>query len=216
MRRRVDKAINHLQPRFVLPCNVAEDASITSFFQEIRKTWDTIDFLVHAIAFAPLADIRCATVEASRAGFLEAMNISVYSLLAVARASMELMPAGGAIATMTYYGGEKVIAGYNMMGICKAALDCTVRYLAKDLGNKGIRINSVSPGPLKTLASSAIADFTKMQRLNEEITPLKRPLTTGDVGNVTAFLLSDNAMSITGELLHVDNGSHILGNSPSP
>lgn len=214
MQRRVDKAISHLQPRFVIPCNVAEDTSITTFFQEVRTNWDKIDFLVHAIAFAPLPDIRCATVQASRAGFLEAMNISVYSLLAVVRTSMDLMLEGGAIATMTYYGGEKVIAGYNMMGICKAALDCTVRYLANDLGDRGIRINSVSPGPLKTLASSAIAGFTKMQKLNTEITPLKRTLTTGDVGDVTAFLLSDHAVSITGELLHVDNGSHILGSNP--
>ena len=211
MRQRLDKAVAHLQPAFVYPCDVGNDDSVAQFFEKTKNTWQTFDFLVHAIAFAPLEDIRCPTLEASRAGFRTAADISAYSLIAVARAAAPLMTAGGAMVTLTYYGGEKVITGYNMMGVCKAALDSAVRYLAVELGPRGIRINNISPGPLKTLAASAIASFGEMQRRNAAVTPLKRTLSSEDVGHTAAFLLSDYAAAISGELVHVDNGFHVLG-----
>ena len=214
MQTRISKAVEQMQPQFIYPCDVADDASITSFFQQVRDDWGTLDFLVHAIAFAPLADIRCPTLAASRSGFRTAVDISAYSLIAVARAAAPLMPRGGAIVTLTYYGGEKVIAGYNMMGMCKAALDCAVRYLAAELGTAGIRVNNISPGPLKTLASSAIAGFNAMQKYNATLTPLKRTLNSEDVGHAATFLLSDYAAAISGELIHVDNGFHVLGAAP--
>ncbi len=211
MRQRVGRAIDHLRPHFVFPCDVGSDDSIAGFFAQVQEEWHELDFLVHAIAFAPLEDIRCATLDASRAGFRRAADISAYSLIAVARAAAPLMTAGGALVTLTYYGGEKVITGYNMMGVCKAALDCAVRYLAAELGPRGIRINNLSPGPLKTLASSAIAGFSTMQKHNAAATPLTRELHREDVGHAAAFLLSDYAAAISGELLHVDNGFHVLG-----
>ena len=211
MRQRVAKAINHLQPHFVFPCDVGNDDSVSDFFAKVQEKWQTLDFLVHAIAFAPLEDIRCATLDASRAGFRTAADISAYSLIAVARAAAPMMTGGGAMVTLTYYGGEKVIAGYNMMGICKAALDSAVRYLAAELGPRGIRVNNISPGPLKTLAASAIASFGEMQKRNAAVTPLTRTLSSEDVGHTAAFLLSDYAAAISGELIHVDNGFHVLG-----
>ena len=214
MLRRVTSAVADLQPNFLLPCNVADDNSIINMFTEIKNSyWEEVDFLVHAIAYAPLADIRCPTIEVSRSGFLEAMEISVYSLLATSREASKLMPKGGSIVTLTYYGGEKVIAGYNLMGVCKAALDSAVRYLAHDLGGKNIRINNVSAGPLRTLASSAISDFGKMQKLNAQYTPLSRDLSTADVGNLCTYLLSPYAQAITGELIHADNGFNIMGSN---
>ena len=215
MRQRVDKAVSHLQPHCVHPCDVSDDNSITGFFTKVKEEWKTLDFLVHAIAFAPLEDIRCATLDASRSGFRTAVDISAYSLIAVARAAAPLMANGGAIVTLTYYGGEKVITGYNMMGVCKAALDSAVRYLAAELGPRGIRINNISPGPLKTLSASAIASFGAMQRRNAAMTPLTRTLSSEDVGHTAAFLLSDYAAAISGELIHVDNGFHVLGATPT-
>lgn len=214
MRQRVDKAIDHLQPRFVYPCDVSDDNSIASFFAKVKEEWQTLDFLVHAIAFAPLEDIRCATLDASRSGFRTAADISAYSLIAVARAAAPLMTSGGAIVTLTYYGAEKAIPGYNMMGVCKAALDSAVRYLAVELGPRRIRVNNISPGPLKTLAASAIASFSEMQRRTAAVTPLTRTLSSADVGHTAAFLLSDYAAAISGELIHVDNGFHVLGATP--
>ncbi len=215
MQQRVNKAVNHLRPHFVYPCDVGDDDSIASFFAKVQEEWHTLDFLVHAIAFAPLADIRCATVDASRSGFRTAADISAYSLIAVARAAAPLLADGGAVVTLTYYGGEKVIAGYNMMGVCKAALDSAVRYLAAELGPRGIRVNNISPGPLKTLSASAIASFSEMQRRNAAVTPLTRTLSSEDVGHTAAFLLSDYASAISGELIHVDNGFHVLGATPA-
>lgn len=216
MRLRVGKAVDQLQPSFIYPCDVAQDASIDDFFQKVKgHGWEKFDFLVHAIAFAPLADIRCETLQASRDGFRTAVDISAYSLIATARAAAAALTDGGAIVTLTYYGGEKVVAGYNMMGVCKATLDCAMRYLAAELGPRGIRVNSVSPGPLKTLASSAIAGFSDLQKRNAAMTPLTRTLSSEDVGRTTAFLLSDYAAAISGELVHVDNGFHIIGAQPA-
>lgn len=210
MRQRVTKAVAQLDAEFILACDVSQDASIEQFFDTVQQRWSKIDFLVHAIAYAPLDDLRCPTLETSRAGFLEAMNISVYSLIAVANRVADLMSDGGSIVTLTYYGGEKVVDGYNMMGVCKAALDHSVRYLAHDLGRRKIRVNCLSPGPLRTLASSAIANFSQMQKASAGIAPLKQPLTADDVGQLTAFMVSDHAKAISGELIHVDNAFHVL------
>ena len=210
MHQRVSKAVAELDAKFILACDVSKDDDIEQFFCSVQQQWSKVDFLIHAIAYAPLDDLRCPTLEASRSGFLEAINISVYSLIAIANRVAPLMSDGGSIVTLTYYGGEKVVDGYNMMGVCKAALDHSVRYLAYDLGRRNIRVNSLSPGPLRTLASSAIANFSQMQKANAGVTPLKRQLVADDVGQLTAFMVSDHAAAISGELIHVDNAFHVL------
>lgn len=211
MLRRVSGAVEDLDPAFILPCDVTNDASIAEFFAAVRnKHWQELDFLVHAIAYAPLEDIRCPTLHASREGFSLAMQVSVYSLIAIAREASKLMSEGGSIVTLTYYGSEKVVAGYNMMGVCKAALDSTVRYLAHDLGNHQITVNAISAGPIKTLAASAIPNFNKMQKLQQQSTPIPRTLSAKDIGNICTFLVSKQANAITGEIIHADNGAHIV------
>lgn len=211
MEQRVRRVTDSLNTKLLAPCDVASNDDIVAFFNKVGDTFGSIDFFVHSIAFAPIEDIRCPTVAVSRAGFLNAMDISVYSFIATARAASELMTNGGSIATMTYFGAEKVLAGYNMMGVCKAALEASVRYLANDLGPKNIRVNAVSAGPVKTLAASAVGDFSTMLTMNAAIAPLGRNVTNDDVGRSTAMLLSDLASSITGETLHVDSGYNIMG-----
>ncbi|MEY4630636.1 MAG: hypothetical protein RIQ81_756 [Pseudomonadota bacterium] len=211
MEKRVRRVTDNLNTKLLAPCDVASTEDITAFFNKVRETFGRIDFFVHSIAFAPLEDIRCPTVAASRAGFLNAMDISVYSFIATAKAASELMTDGGSMVTMTYFGAEKVLAGYNLMGVCKAALEASVRYLANDLGPKNIRVNGLSAGPVKTLAASAVGDFSSMLKMNAAIAPLGRNVTNDDVGRGTAMLLSDLASSITGEILHVDSGYNIMG-----
>ena len=211
MAGRVTKVAGPLDPVFVEPCDVQDDQSIRDFFARAKETMGKIDFLVHSIAFAPTDDIRCPTLEASREGFKTAMDISAYSLIGVTREAAPLMNPGGSVCAMTYFGGEKVMAGYNLMGVCKAALDSAVRYLAWDLGQSGIRINAISAGPLKTLASSAVGDFKKMLDHNSRITPLQRNIEAKEVGQAAAYLLSDMASAITGEIHHVDCGFSIMG-----
>jgi enoyl-[acyl-carrier protein] reductase I len=211
MAKRVQRVAEPLGVAFVRPCDVQVESDIASFFAEVEDAFGTIDFLVHSIAYAPLEDIRCPTLEASREGFKTAMDVSVYSLIAVVREAAKLMPDGGSIATMSYFGGEKVVGGYNLMGLCKSALDMAMRYLAFDLGPRRIRVNGVSAGPIKTLAASAVGDFSEMLRLYAAVAPMARNITSEDVGKATAFLLSDLASATTGELLHVDCGYNIMG-----
>jgi enoyl-[acyl-carrier protein] reductase I len=211
MERRVRKLAEPIGAKLIEPCDVAKDEDVQVFFGKVRDTFGTIDFLLHSIAFAPLEDIRCATLQASRAGFHLAMDISVYSLVAVARAAAPLMTQGGSIVTMTYFGGEKVVSGYNLMGVCKAALDCTVRYLAHDLGPQNIRVNAISAGPMKTLAASAVGDFDEMLTLHSSVAPLGRNVHPDELGKAAAYLLSDMASATTGELHHVDCGYSIMG-----
>ena len=211
MKKRVLRVAEPLGATFVAPCDVTKDDDIAAFYKEVKEHFGNIDFMVHSIAFAPLDDIRCSTIDASREGFLTAMDISVYSLIACTREAAKLMPDGGAIATMTYFGGEKVVGGYNLMGVCKAALDSAMQYLAFDLGPKNIRVNGVSAGPIKTLASSAVGDFSDMLKLNSSVAPTGKNVTLEDVGKSTAFLLSDLASATTGEILHVDGGYNIMG-----
>jgi enoyl-[acyl-carrier protein] reductase I len=210
MEARVRKAVDGLKPVFVLPCDVANDESIDDFFAKAKDHFSNIDFFVHSIAFASTDDLRGTTIDASRKGFLEAINISAYSFLATARRAATMMPHGGAMLTMTYLGGERVVPGYNMMGVCKATLESCVKYAAFDLGPKGIRVNALSAGPIRTLAAAGIGDFKSMLSINAAIAPLEKNATQEDVGKTSAFLLSDWSQSITGEIVHVDGGYHVM------
>ena len=211
MERRVRKLAEPAGAKLITPCDVQKDEDIQRVFEEARGIYGTLDFVLHSIAWAPLEDIRCPYVESSRKGFLEAMNVSVYSLVAVTRAAVPLMPDGGAIVTLTYFGGEKVVPGYNLMGVCKAALDQTVKYLAYDLGEKRIRVNAISSGPVKTLAASAVGDFDQMLGLHSAVAPLGRNVEREELGKAGLFLLSDLSSAVTGEILHVDSGYNIMG-----
>lgn len=210
MAHRVHKAIDVCSPSCVLACDVTDDQRIEEFFSQVHEKIGTIDFLVHSIAFAPLEDLKKPTLETSRHGFLEAMNISVYSLIACARAAKNIMPYGGSIVTMSYYGGEKVVPGYNVMGVAKSALESSVRYLAYDLGSSQIRINAISAGPVKTLASSAFG-VSKMLDRHARLSPLQKNITSAEIGHSAAYLLGPLSTSTTGEILHVDAGYHAMG-----
>ena len=211
MERRVRKLADPAGAKLVTSCDVQKDEDVARVFAEARETYGALDFVLHSIAFAPIDDIKCPFVNASREGFKTAMDISVYSLAIVARHAAESMPNGGSIVTMTYFGGERVVAGYNLMGVCKAALDMSVRYLAYDLGPKNIRVNAVSAGPVKTLAASAVGDADKLAGLYEAVAPMGRNITREEVGSTGLFLLSDLAGGISGEILHVDCGYNVMG-----
>jgi enoyl-[acyl-carrier protein] reductase I len=218
--KRVRRVTDPLASKFVLPCDLNQDDSVDSFFTGVQRQWSELDFMVHSVAWAPLEDILCRTVDVSRAGFREAMDISVYSFLNSARRTAELMPRGGSIMALTYYGGKKVVAGYNLMGVCKAALDSAVRYAASELGPRGIRVNAISAGPVKTLSASAVGatgtsgGIDDMLALHRLVAPLRRNITGGDVGDVACWLASDHAAAITGEIIHADCGYHIIGGAP--
>jgi enoyl-[acyl-carrier protein] reductase I len=211
MERRVRKLAEPIGARLITPCDVQNDEDVARVFDQARQTFGPLDFVLHSIAFAPVDDLKCPFVNASRAGFQTAMDISVYSLAIVARQAAEAMPQGGAIVTLTYFGGERVVPGYNLMGVCKAALDAAVKYLAFDLGPRKIRVNAVSAGPVKTLAASAVGDFDRLAALYEMSAPMDRNITREEVGAAGMFLLSEYASGITGEVLHVDCGYNIMG-----
>lgn len=211
MEARVRRALDGLNPAFIIPCDVAVDSEIEAFFQKVKENFSTIDFFVHSIAFAPVDEIRRPTLEVSREGFKSAMDISVYSFIRTAFHASQLMSAGGSMVTMTYFGGERVVGGYNLMGVCKAALESATKYLAYDLGAKGIRVNSVSAGPIKTLAASAVGDFSSVLKMNAAMAPMGRNATAEEVAKSTAYLLSDLSSATTGENIHVDGGYHIMG-----
>jgi enoyl-[acyl-carrier protein] reductase I len=211
MERRVRKLADPIGAKLITPCDVQKDEDIARVFREAGQTYGALDFVLHSIAFAPIDDLKCSFVNASREGFKIAMDISVYSLAIVARHAAEVMPNGGSIVTLTYFGGERVVAGYNMMGVCKAALDASVRYLAYDLGPRKIRVNAVSAGPVKTLAASAVGDSDRLAGLYEAVSPLGRNIEREEVGSAGMFLLSDLASGITGEILHVDCGYNVMG-----
>jgi enoyl-[acyl-carrier protein] reductase I len=196
--------------KFLVPLNVQDDENIKAVMQKAKDEFGTIDFLLHSIAFATLDDLNRDTIETSREGFKVAMEISAYSLIAVCNHAKGVLADKSAVLTMTYFGGEKCVPGYNVMGICKAALDASVKYLAYDLGPRGIKVNAISAGPLKTLAGSA-AGVNEMLSLYEHMAPLSRNITHEEVGKSGAFLLSDWAGGITGEILHVDGGYNAMG-----
>ncbi|AMV40098.1 enoyl-ACP reductase [Planctomyces sp. SH-PL62] len=211
MERRVRKLAEPIGAKLITPCDVQKDEDIARVFEQAGETYGSLDFVLHSIAFAPLNDLKCSFVDSSREGFKTAMEISAYSLAAVSRYASKVMPNGGSILTLTYYGGEKVVPGYNMMGVCKAALDASVKYLAYDLGPKNIRVNAVSAGPVKTLAASAVGDFDDLSGLYDAVSPMQRNITRDEVGSSGMFLLSDLASGITGEILHVDCGYNVMG-----
>ncbi len=196
--------------KFLMPLDVNRDEDIAAVMAKAKETFGTIDFLLHSIAFAPLEDLKCDTYRASRAGFKLAMEISAYSFLAVTGAAVDILAPGSSVLTMTYFGGERCVPGYNLMGVCKAALDSIVKYLAYELGPKNIRVNAVSAGPLRTLAGRG-AGVDDMLTLYEKMAPLGRNITHEEVGRSGGFLLSPMSEGITGEILHVDAGYNIMG-----
>ena len=210
-RRRVSQLTDKYEnAKFLVPMDAQNDDDIRSVFEKTAETFGKIDFLLHSIAFADRDDLSRDTVETSRDGFKLAMDVSVYTLLACTNAAKPLLNPGGAVATMTYFGGEKCVPGYNVMGICKAALEAAVRYLAFDLGPQGVRVNALSAGPVRTLAGRA-AGVEEMLTLYEHMAPLGRNVKHEEVGHTGAFLLSDMSDGVTGEILHVDGGYHAMG-----
>lgn len=201
-----------LEDPLVLPCDVTRDEDITAVFEKVREGFGALDFVVHGVAFALREELEGEYLNTSREGYRMAQDISVYSLTAIAQRAAPLMEGrNGCILTLTYLGGERVIPGYNVMGIAKAALDMSVRYLAENLGPRGIRVNAVSAGPIKTLASAGIAGFSKILEHMRNRAPLRRNVDQAEVADVALFLLSDMARGVTGEILHVDSGYNIMG-----
>jgi len=192
-------------------CDVTSDAEIAKLFEQLKVRYGVLDGLVHSVAFAPAEDMKGEFLNTTREGFRIAHDVSVYSLIAVARAAAPLMTNGGSIVTLTYYGAEKVVPKYNVMGVAKAALEATVRYLANDLGPKGIRVNAISAGPIKTLAARGVSQLGEMLKSHAERSPLKRNVDPAEVGGTAAFLLSPAGSGITGETLYVDCGYNIMG-----
>jgi len=195
----------------LIECDVSDMASLDRAFAELAEHWPTIDFVVHAIGFSDKNELRGGYVDTSLDNFLMTMNISVYSFVAVAQRAQKMMPNGGSLLTLSYYGAEKVIPHYNVMGVAKAALETSVQYLAVDLGRENIRVNAISAGPIKTLAASGIGDFRLILKWNELNSPLKRNVTIEDVGGAGLYLLSDLASGVTGEIHHVDAGYNVIG-----
>ncbi|WP_420818573.1 enoyl-ACP reductase FabI [Paracoccus endophyticus] len=211
LRKRVEPLARQLGSDIVLPCDVADMTSVDALFAALRDRWGHLDFLVHAIGFSDKEELRGRYVDTTRDNFMMTMDISVYSFTAVAQRAAAMMPAGGSLMTLTYYGAERVMPHYNVMGVAKAALEASVRYLAEDLGKDGIRVNAISAGPIKTLASSGIGDFRYILKWNELNSPLRRNVTTTEVGKSALYLLSDLGSGVTGETHHVDAGYHIVG-----
>lgn len=192
-------------------CDVGSDTEIASLMQQVQNEFGRLDFLVHSLAFAPREELMGQFVNTTRQGFATALDVSAYSLVAVARAAMPLMTEGGSIVTLSYLGAERVVPHYNVMGVAKAALECSVRYLAYDLGPKNIRVNAISAGPIKTLAARGVSGISKMIDHHKEFAPLRRPTEQGEVGDTALFLVSSLGRGITGEIIYVDGGYHIVG-----
>ena len=211
LKKRIEPLAAEVGSNLVMPCDVTDPASMDAAFGEIEKAWGSIDFLVHAVAYAPKEALTGRYVDTSLEQFTTAMAVSCHSLVAVSQRAEKLMPEGGSIITLTYYGAEKVIPHYNVMGVAKSALEASVRYLAVDLGRNNIRINAVSAGPIKTLAASGIGDFRYILKWNELNSPLKRGVTIEEVGKTSLYLLSDLGTGVTGEVHHVDAGYHVVG-----
>jgi len=211
LKRRVAPLAEDLGSDILIECDVTDEAALDAAFAALKAKWGGLDFVVHAIGFSDKEELKGRYIDTSPANFANTMNISVYSFTAVARRAEALMPNGGALLTLTYYGAEKVLPNYNVMGVAKAALEASVRYLAADLGPSNIRVNAISAGPIKTLAASGIAGLRQMLHWNEENAPLRRNVTIEDVGNAALYLLSDLSTGATGEVLHVDAGYHAMG-----
>jgi enoyl-[acyl-carrier protein] reductase I len=211
MERRVRPLAAQVGSSMVFPCDVSDEASIDTAFAAVRDTWDSLDFVVHAIAFADKQYLRGRYLDTPRAAFLQAMDISCYSFTSVCQRAVPMMRPGGSLLTLTYLGAERWVPHYNVMGVAKAALEASVRYLAADLGSAGIRVNAISAGPIKTLAASGIGDFRYILRWNQLNAPMQRNVTIEEVGGAAVYLLSDLASGVTGAVQHVDCGYHIVG-----
>ena len=211
MEKRVRPLAAQLGSQVVIDCDVGDMARLDAAFETLAHGWPRIDFVVHAIGYSDKNELRGRYVDTSLDNFLQTMNISAYSFVAVAQRAARLMPDGGSLLTLTYYGAEKVIPHYNVMGVAKAALEASVKYLAVDLGRDNIRVNAISAGPIKTLAASGIGDFRLILKWNELNAPMKRNVTIDDVGGAGLYLLSDLASGVTGEVHHVDGGYNVIG-----
>jgi enoyl-[acyl-carrier protein] reductase I len=210
-KKRVTPLVEPLKPAALIDCDVSDQASIDAAFAELGKVWDNLDFLVHAIGFSDKDQLKGRYVDTTAENFRMTMDISCYSFTAVAQRAEKMMKNGGSLVTLTYYGSEKVMPHYNVMGVAKAALEASVRYMAEDLGKKAIRVNSISAGPIKTLAASGVGDFRYILKWNELNAPLRRTVTIDEVGHSALYLVSDLGRAVTGECLHVDAGYHIVG-----
>lgn len=210
-KKRVLPLVSPLNPTALIDCDVSEQGSLDGAFAELQRKWDSLDFVVHAIAFSDREQLKGRYVDTTAENFGMTMNVSCYSFTAVAQRAEKMMPNGGSLLTLSYYGAEKVMPHYNVMGVAKAALEASVRYLAEDLGKKAIRVNAISAGPIKTLAAAGVGDFRYILKWNEYNSPLRRNVTIAEVGNSAMFLLSDLGRAVTGECLHVDAGYHIVG-----
>jgi enoyl-[acyl-carrier protein] reductase I len=211
LEKRVRPLAESVGGRHVLPCDVTDDASVDAAFAALEREWGGLDFLVHAIGFADKQFLRGRYLDTPRDAFLQALDVSCYSFVSVCRRAVPLMRPGGSLLTMSYLGAERVTPHYNVMGVAKAALEASVRYLAADLGTAGIRVNAISAGPIKTLAASGIGDFRYILKWNQLNAPLRRNVTIEEVGGAGLYLLSDLSGGVTGEVHHVDSGYHIVG-----
>jgi enoyl-[acyl-carrier protein] reductase I len=209
--KRVKPLADRLGSEFVEPCDVQDDSQIERVFKRWGDRYGSLDVLVHALAFARRDELEGEFINTSRDGFTLALDVSAYSLVGLARAARPLMSGGGSILTLTYYGSEKVVANYNVMGVAKAALEACVRYLAADLGPSGIRVNAISAGPIRTLAASGVKHFKTLHRQFREIAPLRSEITIDDVGGAALYLASDLSRAVTGEVIYVDGGFNVLG-----
>lgn len=210
LEKRVRPLAESLDAELILPCNVSDDKEIEAVFKEVESQWGELDFVVHAVAYADREDLKRPFSQTSREGFAMAMDISAYSLVAVTHYAEPLLKEGGSIVTLTYLGSDRVVPNYNVMGVAKAALESSVRYLAAELGPKGIRVNAISAGPIRTLAASGIANFRAKIKLMDDHAPLRRTVTQNEVGNSAVYLLSDLGSGVTGEVHLVDAGFNIV------
>jgi enoyl-[acyl-carrier protein] reductase I len=211
LEKRVRPLAAEVGSSLVVPCDVTDDASVDALFQRLGEVWPRLDFVVHAIGWSAKEELKGLYLDTSRANFQQTMDISCYSFTAITRRAAPLMTAGGSLLTLSYAGAERVMPHYNVMGVAKAALEASVRYLAADLGVRNIRVNAISAGPVKTLAASAIGDFRYILKWNQYNSPLRRNITLEDVGGAALYLLSDLASGVTGEVHHVDGGYHVVG-----
>ena len=211
IKKRVEPLAAEIGSKLVLPCDVTDEGSVEAVFKTLADAWGTIDFLVHAVAFSDKEELDGRYVDTSKDNFTQTLLVSCYSFTALAKRAEALMPNGGSLLTLSYYGAEKVMPHYNVMGVAKAALEASVRYLAADLGKENIRVNAISAGPIKTLAASGIADFRYILKWNEYNSPLRRTVSIEDVGGGALYLLSDLGRGVTGEILHIDAGYHVVG-----
>ncbi len=211
LKKRVEPLAGQLGSDLVIECDVTNPQSIDALFEKLKEVWGKIDFVVHAIAFSDKDELIGRYVDTSEANFNQTMNISCFSFTAIAQRAEKMMPDGGSLLTLTYYGAEKVMPHYNVMGVAKAALEASVRYMASDLGKQQIRVNAISAGPIKTLAASGISDFRYILKWNEYNSPMRRTVSIEDVGGAGLYLLSDLSRGVTGEIHHVDSGYHVVG-----